>query len=64
MKNEEKEMLLELSKKQIIDFTETLNHEMSKIQMNISKEDFEKLSELSIKINNKIDQLKALILSN
>lgn len=57
-------MLLELSKKQIIDFTETLNLEMSKIQMNISKEDFEKLSELSIKINNKINQLKALILSN
>jgi hypothetical protein len=61
MTNENKQVLLQLSKKQITDFTEALNYEISKIQINISKEDFEKLSDLSNKINNKVEQLKVLI---
>lgn len=61
MTNENKQALLILSKQQIKDFTETLNYEMSKIQINISKEDFEKLSDLSNRINNKVDQLKVLM---
>ncbi len=61
MTNENKQVLLQLSKKQITDFTEALNYEISKIQINISKEDFEKLSDLSNKINNKVEQLKVLM---
>jgi hypothetical protein len=64
MNNENKQMLLDLGKKEIKNLTETLNYEISKIQINISKEDLEKLSQLSIKINDRIEQLKTILISN
>lgn len=61
MKKDDKQMLLELSKQLITKIIENLNSEMSKIDINLSEEDFEKLFQLNKEINERLEQMKTSI---
>lgn len=61
MKKNDKQMLLELSKQLITKIIENLNSEMSKIDINLSEEDLEKLFQLNKEIKERLEQMKTSI---